>query len=288
MKKYHLVIGLLACGFAISAQARVHNYGADLHESDWIQDGSPVNCQLRHQIPNYGEAIFSKSVDQDLQFSISVSRSPKNKDTEATLQSHPPVWKRGVASRDLGTVGITSTSRAFNMGRDMARRLLLELEEGMFPTLYYSDWADGKDEVNVAISAVNFHEAQRKFLTCLSGLLPYGYEDIKSSRLQFPYKKIVLTGEVKQQLDKIAKYLKGNTEQIKVRIDGHSDSRGLRRHNYKISLKRANIVKAYLIKKGVKANQITVRGFGESKPIVSNRTRKGRAKNRRVEVTLLK
>jgi OOP family OmpA-OmpF porin len=67
-------------------------------------------------------------------------------------------------------------------------------------------------------------------------------------------------------------------------IEGHTDSDGSSVANQKLSEDRANAVKNFLIEKGIKAENITAKGFGESKPIGSNKTKAGKAKNRRTEI----
>jgi outer membrane protein OmpA-like peptidoglycan-associated protein len=69
-------------------------------------------------------------------------------------------------------------------------------------------------------------------------------------------------------------------------IEGHTDSVGTKAYNLMLSDKRANAVKDYLIKNGVKDSRLTAKGFGETKPVASNSTASGREKNRRVEVKL--
>ena len=71
-------------------------------------------------------------------------------------------------------------------------------------------------------------------------------------------------------------------------IGGHTDSVGRTSTNQKISDKRANAVKKYLVKKGVDGNRLEAKGFGESAPVDSNNTRAGKANNRRVEINLNK
>ena len=73
----------------------------------------------------------------------------------------------------------------------------------------------------------------------------------------------------------------------KFSISGHTDSTGSDAKNLELSSKRANAVKNYLVSKGVSESNLTAKGFGETMPIASNKTYKGRSENRRVEVKLM-
>ena len=75
-----------------------------------------------------------------------------------------------------------------------------------------------------------------------------------------------------------------NSNLTKVRIEGHTDSVGSARYNKKLSQRRANAVRDYLIEEeGIDPDLLEATGFGEDRPIASNRTKRGRAQNRRVE-----
>jgi OOP family OmpA-OmpF porin len=69
-----------------------------------------------------------------------------------------------------------------------------------------------------------------------------------------------------------------------IKITGHTDSSGKPEYNQKLSVKRAEAVRDYLISLGADASKMEVSGMGETKPIADNKTAAGRAKNRRVEV----
>ncbi|MGA2468404.1 MAG: OmpA family protein, partial [Thermodesulfobacteriota bacterium] len=74
----------------------------------------------------------------------------------------------------------------------------------------------------------------------------------------------------------------------KIRLDGYTDSIGTDAYNMKLSEKRATAVKDYLIKEaGVDSSKITAVGHGEADPVADNKTPEGRAKNRRVEISIL-
>ena len=74
---------------------------------------------------------------------------------------------------------------------------------------------------------------------------------------------------------------------LRIQIRGHTDSTGSAKVNEKLSLARAQSVKNYLVGKAVSGERITVEGVGPAEPIASNKTRAGRAKNRRIEFKLV-
>ncbi len=88
-------------------------------------------------------------------------------------------------------------------------------------------------------------------------------------------------------LNNVASVLNGHSELRKIRIEGHTDSRGNDNYNLKLSQRRADAVRDYLIKKGVAAERLEAVGYGETQPIETNETREGRASNRRVVFNLL-
>ncbi len=95
----------------------------------------------------------------------------------------------------------------------------------------------------------------------------------------------VLTKEAHTLLDSIVPDLKANAA-VTVKVNGHTDNTGSDAINNALSLKRAESVKAYLVKQGIAADRITTQGFGSSKPIACNDNAEARSKNRRVEVVL--
>lgn len=83
-------------------------------------------------------------------------------------------------------------------------------------------------------------------------------------------------------LNNVFKVMKENKD-LKIVINGHTDNIGPEAYNMKLSKRRALAAKAYLVKKGISKDRITTKGYGFSRPIASNKTEEGRAKNRRVE-----
>lgn len=88
-------------------------------------------------------------------------------------------------------------------------------------------------------------------------------------------------------LDDVVAVLQQNTQIKKIRIEGHTDWIGSDGYNERLSMKRANSVRDYLIQKGIAADRLSAEGLGESRPIADNNTDLGRAKNRRTEFTVV-
>ena len=95
-----------------------------------------------------------------------------------------------------------------------------------------------------------------------------------------------LNQEVTDYLQKVATRLKNGTE--KVNITGHTDDKGSAAANQTLGKRRAETIRAYLISKGVAARKIVAQSKGETAPIASNKTEKGRADNRRAELQVFK
>jgi OOP family OmpA-OmpF porin len=90
-----------------------------------------------------------------------------------------------------------------------------------------------------------------------------------------------LTPASRATLDRIAKILAG-AKGLRAQVQGHTDNQGDAAANQALSQRRAASVVAYLVGKGIARRRLVPRGFGESRPIASNATADGRAKNRRV------
>ena len=88
-----------------------------------------------------------------------------------------------------------------------------------------------------------------------------------------------------QDLDRIAALMKARDD-IQAKVTGYTDAVGNLHYNLKVSEFRANIVKTYLVGKGVAAGRITTAGMGPANPVASNDTLDGRRRNRRVEIEL--
>lgn len=109
---------------------------------------------------------------------------------------------------------------------------------------------------------------------------------VRMKKLAFPVGKADLTPGSMPLLAKLNQAIRDIDVNSRIQVQGHTDSTGNHAKNQKLSEKRADAIKAYLIANGLEANQISTIGYGDSKPIAVNKTKEGRAQNRRVDVII--
>ena len=102
----------------------------------------------------------------------------------------------------------------------------------------------------------------------------------------FDFDKSVLKPEGKAKLDDLVSKVKGINLEVIIAV-GHTDSVGSDAYNQKLSVRRSEAVKAYLVSKGIEKNRVYTEGKGEKQPVADNKTADGRAKNRRVEIEVV-
>ncbi|WP_182342710.1 MULTISPECIES: outer membrane protein OmpA [Comamonas] len=102
----------------------------------------------------------------------------------------------------------------------------------------------------------------------------------------FDFDKSVLKPEGKAKLDDVASKVKNINLEVIIAV-GHTDSIGSDAYNQKLSVRRAEAVKAYLVSKGIDKSRVYTEGKGEKQPVADNKTAAGRAKNRRVEIEVV-
>ncbi len=102
----------------------------------------------------------------------------------------------------------------------------------------------------------------------------------------FDFDKSVIKPEGKAKLDDLIGKIKGINLEVIIAV-GHTDSVGSEAYNQKLSVRRSEAVKAYLVSKGIEKNRVYTEGKGKKQPVADNKTAEGRAKNRRVEIEVV-
>ncbi len=287
MKSVYYIVTSFIVLMTASANADFRRYQSGLENSKWqITTETRLQCDLVHEIPNYGHAVFSSEAGKidNLAFELEMMRLPADYSL-ANIESVPPRWKPGKGSKPITDM---QWRKQFNGDVDerSAWVMLTELEKGYFPTLYYTDWHNRHDRVAVALAATNFRDPYYDFLNCRSNLLKFSFDDISQLTLNFEFGGAELDKDSKMKLAQVEEYLKHDSQIESISVKAYSDSFGGRWHNYEVSKKRAEQIKMFFVEAGIDGTKISVEGFGERRHIASNQTELGRQENRRVIVQM--
>jgi outer membrane protein OmpA-like peptidoglycan-associated protein len=141
--------------------------------------------------------------------------------------------------------------------------------------------AQAKDSANQALTRAN--EAER----AAKGKLLYSVT-LSNDKVTFPFNRALLSDEAKQMVDQTVGPIVADNRGVFFEIEGHTDSTGTDAYNLKLGEDRAEAVRNYLRDQhGIALSRIEVMSYGESKPVVDNKTRENRAVNRRVVIKVL-
>jgi OOP family OmpA-OmpF porin len=109
---------------------------------------------------------------------------------------------------------------------------------------------------------------------------------VRLNKIFFDFDKTSLRRESFPELNRVVAFLNENPS-TKIEIGGHTDSMGTNEYNDALSQGRANSVREYIVKEGIRNNRVVAVGYGENNPEASNQTDEGRQTNRRVEFKVL-
>ena len=288
-KLLFISLGISSVLYSLNTTAAMRQYTANQDNSNWnLVKTTRLQCQLNHEVPYYGEAVFkaSASKNKDLTFNLDMVVRPENY-AIAGLKAVPPSWRAGRPARDIADMKLLKKFDG-ELGNKTAWEILTELEKGNQPTFYYQDWQNSADKIAVGMSNVNFKQAYWAFLQCRDELLPYNFEDISFTIMNYESNSSKLTKSSQQRLDKIAEYLKNDPSIESISIASYTDSYGGRWNNLDLSRTRAKAIKDYMVGLGVDETKVVTEGFGEKRFVDTNDNILGRDKNRRLVIQIAK
>ncbi|MSQ01593.1 MAG: OmpA family protein [Myxococcales bacterium] len=110
---------------------------------------------------------------------------------------------------------------------------------------------------------------------------------VSREQVRFAHDKADIDEGSHPLLEQVASTLLLHTEIARIEVQGYADSRGAEIHNFDLSQRRAEAVRAFLLRRGVEADRVVAPGYGTARPLANNDTEAGRARNRRVQFELL-
>ncbi|EKO3476424.1 OmpA family protein [Vibrio fluvialis] len=281
------IVAFGACS-AFAAAAMEKRYVATPQRSSWqMAINTPLECQLVHPIPNYGDAVFtshaSKKINLDFELKM---RRPMGDTRNVSLVSMPPAWRPGESADRITNIQFFKQFDGY-IGGQTAWALLSELEKGRYPTFSYQDWQSRDQRIEVALSSVLFQPQYNAFSDCVSNLLPYSFEDISFTILHYDRGDSVELNKASQKrLAQIAEYIRYNSDIDLVLVATYTDATDGKNESQSLSEKRAESLQKYFESLGLPADRIQVQSYGKRRPIADNASPIGKDKNRRVVISL--
>ncbi len=271
---------------ATPVMAALQSFKANLEAATWEAESSEQGCRLYHRVPHFGEVRFVYESVGGRRLKLLPDFAPDQSQI-ALLQSVAPPWRHRALLRPLGEQMIHGAVTAMDLAQSEAMRIYFELQQGMQPELYFSDWGDGQDHVAVSVSPVRFRAAADLFETCAMRVAA------ESSARRVAEQPLIIhfstdSDELTQEASDVL--LAFSTKVLKQEgasgliMEAHADERGTDAYNTALSIRRGAAVRDYLIQCGVPAERLTVNALGESDPVDRATNTQAWRKNRRVQV----
>ncbi len=285
--------GIVAFSILISLVPIAHAevFKAPIDNSQWKTGSSRIECTLTHTIPGYGKGYFSQSSHEHQQFHLE-STLGQLKPGKATLKAYPPTWKADNRPRKIAQLNVLEGKHPIKMKSMPVYQLLESLELGQSAafTMTHASGSNAEQKQHkneVVLSPVGFQKPYKEYLNCVSQLIPNTFTQLKETVLHFESGSDILSRDAEARLKEVAAFVRADGKIRRIDIAGHSDGKGNFQANALLANKRMWSVKDFMVMhNGVPADIFTMKDYADKKPIAPNKTAAGRAKNRRVVITL--
>jgi len=268
---------LLASYIAVAEQ-----FQPAITDTQWELINTPIECTLSQPIRDFGTAKFGQIAGSDFSLTFDTYTQPSKKGT-VTFEVAEAPWQNSEQRQDIVIVKSAQGQTRFQIKGVNAHQALNHINEGRFPTIFYLS-QHSQQEINVLMSTVHLQDYLSDFKQCLTGLLPYSFATIQNLTVNFELEKTDLGEREKAALLRMARYVTADPSIKKIAISGHTDNHGKRALNQTLSEGRAAVVKQFLMEHGVAESLILTEYHLEKIPVMSNKSQKGRAHNRRTEI----
>jgi OOP family OmpA-OmpF porin len=278
--------------------------------SEPVNMGANVNSEARElyysTYPSQKFALFTSTRDSDGYGDIRYYQPPAGLQ-DSLFQANSDSIKIFEIKREKPITGEEKIFRAFGKVTDAKTGKPLTASVTFHADSLYSTVADPGGKYSIKFPSVNEYTIRVEAAGYVGNFekLDVRTYEMKSLEMNFRLQPIEigatinlksvlfqqstynLLPESNDELDLVVSFLKMNPK-VEILLTGHTDNRGNPEHNQRLSQKRVERVKAYLVSKGISGKRISGKGFGGSKPIADNKSEETRRLNRRVEFTIVK
>ncbi len=262
-------------------------YLAPMEESFWrMTVTSPLHCEMEHEIPRFGKAVFSRSAGRELQLKL-FAHQRFSRGIAVEFLSESPHWKPVKSQLKMASLATAAEDVLLDVGTQTAKYAYLELHDGFHPGFHFAPGKNLIDPTTVMMSTVRFRSVEPEFEQCVSNLYFENFEDVRISSVHFDHDdEFPRIEEEETALQRMFDYLKVDQSIGEIVVHGHADMTGSQCYNDSLSARRALYVFDMLVAKGVDPKIINMDYFGEQRPLKKGKSEAALAANRRVTVEL--
>ncbi|MCP3687563.1 MAG: OmpA family protein [Gammaproteobacteria bacterium] len=285
LRHYLLFLSFLVLFTESGAMER--KYLAPMEESFWrMTVTSPLHCEMEHEIPRFGKAVFSRSAGRDLQLKLFTNQRFSS-GIPVEFLSEAPHWKPVKSQLKLASLSTADNKVLLDVGTRTAKYAYLELHEGFHSGFHFAPGKKLLDPTTVVMSTVRFRSVEPEFEQCVSNLYFENFADVRMSSIHFDHDdEFPRIDEEENALTRMLEYLKVDHSISEITVHGHADMTGSQCYNDSLSARRALYVFDMLVTNGVDPRIISMDYFGEHRPIKKGKSEAALASNRRVTVEL--
>ena len=279
------MFGLLLVWLSIY-HAMAEQFQPAITDTQWEVSQSPLFCRLTQPINDFGHAMFEQKAGGDFSLVFTTYSQPAI-EGHIKFQVAQATWQNDIERHQLSIMKTQTGQIQFKLLGVAARQALNHINEGRFPAITYTG-RHSQQAIHVLMSTIHLKDYLPKFEQCLAQLFSHSFEDLQYLTVNFELEKSDLGNNELAALQLIVDYLNIDDSVKKVKIVGHTDNHGKRKLNQILSEARANVIKQFFLDNNIEESKLVTVAKLEKKPIRSNKTQQGRAKNRRAEVTLFR
>lgn len=282
-----------------------------LNWSPPVNMGANVNSEGRdlfyRSVPGKKAALFTSTVNSDGYGDIKVYSPPDHLQDSLIAMMPDTVVKMVEIVREKPITGEEKIFRVYGRVTDSKTNVPVRATLTFHGDSTYTTLAAADGRYDIRIPSVNAYTLRVEAASHVGNFekLDVRTYEMKSLEMNFRLQPIeigatvnlksvlfqqstyTLLTESYDELDLVVSFLKVNPK-VEILLSGHTDNRGDPAHNQRLSQRRVERVKSYLVSKGINGKRVTGKGFGGSKPIAENKSEETRRLNRRVEFTIVK
>ncbi|MFT3930369.1 MAG: OmpA family protein [Spongiibacteraceae bacterium] len=242
-------------------ESKADVYVAAFDQASWQVQHSPLTCKLSQVVPRFGEATFETVGGGRQRFWLRAKNNPWA-GGPSELKAVAPNWNPKRAPIAIGSIDIVDGSEPLQLSEEPAKKLLDSLNAGLVPTFVRPLSSDSSKSVSVKLSPINFRAAYRQYGECIGQLLPFTFDDIKNTTIEFPLEQSELSAGAQKKIDTLLRYIALDHSITHFEIRGVSSDKQRRLDNLQLAKQRVQQVSEYLMSRGIDAKAIesTYRG----------------------------